>query len=220
MTPETKASLLYELELNGFVVLRSFLPVDLIDALYEEVRPILEGAIRRLAKGDQSELRGANRICLDLPPFLKALGGGPLEDARFRRNPLVEEIADAVLGKWRYGVTKAECPLPGSQHMSWHPDSDDEYLERPVRTERFTFNVPLGDVNDSNAPLEIVPGSHRMHHHRLRQIYSIGQVYSVRVLTRRGDCILRDGNALHRGTPNLTDRPRIMLDQTYRAASD
>ena len=27
---------------------------------------------------------------------------------------------------------------------------------------------------------------------------------------------LRDGNILHRGTPNLTDEPRPMLDQTYK----
>src|SRR5437773_6465035 len=143
MTPDQKADLLYELELNGFVVLRNFLPLDLIDALYEEVTPILAGAVRRLAKGEQSELRGANRICLDLPPYIKVLSGGPLEDPRFRRNPLIEELADSVLGKWRYGVTKAECPLPGSQYMSWHPDSDDDYLLQPVRIERFTFNVPL-----------------------------------------------------------------------------
>jgi hypothetical protein len=30
--------------------------------------------------------------------------------------------------------------------------------------------------------------------------------------------VLRDGNTLHRGAPNLVDTPRAMLDQTYRAA--
>jgi hypothetical protein len=34
---------------------------------------------------------------------------------------------------------------------------------------------------------------------------------------RRGDCLLRNGNLLHRGTTNLSGRPRILLDQTYRA---
>jgi hypothetical protein len=32
--------------------------------------------------------------------------------------------------------------------------------------------------------------------------------------------MLRDGNALHRGTPNLTDTPRILLGQTYKALED
>lgn len=217
MEPELKELIVYEIRLNGFVVLRNFLPLDLIEALREEVRPILEGAIRRLEKGEQSELRGPNRICLDLPPFIKHLGG-PLEDERFRRNPVINELADAILGRWRYGVTKAECPLPGSQYMQWHPDSDDKYLQGPVRTERLTFNVPLGDVNDANGPMEIIPGSHRMHHlESARHLLSIQQVHSVKLLSRKGDCILRDGNALHRGTPNLAGQPRIMLDQTYRA---
>jgi len=30
--------------------------------------------------------------------------------------------------------------------------------------------------------------------------------------------MLRDGNTLHRGAPNLTETPRAMLDQTYRVA--
>ncbi len=33
---------------------------------------------------------------------------------------------------------------------------------------------------------------------------------------RRGDAVLRDGNGLHRGTPNVTDRARPMLDRTYK----
>jgi len=219
MDPDLKASLLYGFKLNGYVVLRGFLPLDLIESLHAQVLPLLEGSIRRLEKGDGTELRGPRRICIDLPPFIKHLGG-PLEDPRFRRNPVVEELADAVLGKWRYGVTKAECPLPGSQFMQWHADSDDEYLEGPVRTERFTFNVPLVDVNDTNAPMEIVPGSHRMHHVTTFLIDTIEQNHSVKLLTRRGDCILRDGNMLHRGMPHLAGPVRIMLDQTYRAVED
>jgi hypothetical protein len=43
-------------------------------------------------------------------------------------------------------------------------------------------------------------------------------VYGVRPDLRRGDAMLRDGNTLHRGAPNLTDTPRAMLDQTYRTA--
>ena len=122
MDADLKASLSIGMKLNGYVILRGFLPLDLIESLHAQVSPLLEGSIRRL-KGDSSELRGPRRICIDLPPFIKHLGG-PLEDPRFRRHPIVEELADAVLGRWRYGVTKAECPLPGSQYMQWHADSD------------------------------------------------------------------------------------------------
>lgn len=86
-----------------------------------------------------------------------------------------------------------------------------------MRPRQITFNVPLVDLNDANGPLEIVPGSHRMRHVDIRPIYAVAQVHAVKLLLHRGDAVLRDGNALHRGTPNLTGSPRILLDQTYRA---
>jgi len=51
-------------------------------------------------------------------------------------------------------------------------------------------------------------------------IYGIPKIYSVKVLLNRTDAMLRDGNLLHRGTPNMTDQPRILLDQTYRALEE
>jgi len=108
--------------------------------------------------------------------------------------------------------------------MTWHPDLPDDPQHdpsKPIRPRRLTFNIPLVDINDSNGPMELVPGSHRLAHDDVhRFIYSIPQVHSVKILMRRGDAMLRDGNTLHRGTPNLTDQPRILLDQTYRALDE
>ncbi|MBI1950344.1 MAG: phytanoyl-CoA dioxygenase family protein [Acidobacteria bacterium] len=214
---------LYELRLHGFVILPGFLPIDLIDAMHEQFEPIYRGELARLQAGDMSSLRGRNRVSFDIQLYIEKLRG-PLDDDRFRRNPVIEELVDAVLGKWRYGVTKAECPFQDADTMAWHPDVPNDRPGDPldpVRPMRVTFNVPLVDVTDSNGPMEIIPGSHRMHHYGIQDfIYRLPRVHSVKVLMNRGDAMLRDGNALHRGTPNLTDRPRILLDQTYRALDD
>ena len=218
--PQQKALWLYELSLNGFVIFRDFLPVDLIEEMHEQFQPLLRGELAQLQKGDTRTLRGRNRMSFDILRYIGHLKG-PLDDDRFRRNPNVEEIAGAVLGKWRYGNTKAECPMKDADTMAWHPDvPNDETRDpsKPPRPVRLTFNVPLVDVNDANGPMEVIPGSHRMHHHGAQNfIYSIPQLYTVKILLRRGDALLRDGNLLHRGTPNLTDHPRILLDQTYKA---
>jgi hypothetical protein len=222
--PRQKSLWLYELELNGFIILRNFLPLDLIEAMYEQFLPLLKGEIAKLTAGDERMLRGRNRLSFDLRDYISYLRG-PLDDDRFRRNPIIEELATAVLGSWRYGVTKAECPLKDAATMAWHPDMpDDETRDpaKPLRPVRLTFNVPLVDVNDSNGAMEIIPGSHRMRHRddRANHILEVPRIYPTRILLQRGDAMLRDGNALHRGTTNMTDEPRILLDQTYRAVEE
>jgi hypothetical protein len=218
-----KALWLYELNLNGYVIFPNFLPIDLIDAMHEQFKPIYLGELTRLDAGDTSSLRGRNRMSFDIRLYIEKLRG-PLDDDRFRRNPIVEELVDAVLGKWRYGVTKAECPFKDADTMAWHADvPNDQPREsfEPVKPSRLTFNVPLVDVTDSNAPMEIIPGSHRLHHFGVQEyIYRLQRVHSVKILMNRGDAMLRNGNLLHRGSPNLTEHPRILLDQTYRALDE
>ena len=218
--PRQRDLWLYELGLNGFVIFRNFLPIDLLEGMKEQLRPMLDSETARQDAGDRTGLRGMKRMSFDIQWYIDKLKG-PLDDDRFRRNSVVEELVDAVLGTWRYGVTKVECPLKGSDFMNWHPDVPSETAVDPalaVRPTRLTFNVPLVDINDSNGPMEIIPGSHRLRHDGAEKfIYSIPQLHSVKILMRRGDGLLRNGNLLHRGTPNLTDEPRILLDQTYRS---
>jgi hypothetical protein len=218
--PGEKARLLYELSLNGYVLLPAFLPPELIAAMWAQLEPIYHAEIGRAARGESMSLRGKNRLSVDLRDYLRHLRG-PLDDDRFRRHPFVEEIATAVLGRWRYGVTKAECPLRDAEMMAWHADLAVEETgprDRAPRPRRLTFNVALTAMDEGNGPMEVIPGSHRMHHDQTaRWIGVIETVNSVTMLMRPGDCLLRDGNLLHRGTTNATGRPRILLDQTYRA---
>lgn len=223
INPRQKELWLFELNLNGFIILRDFLPRVFVEELHDQVRPLLNGEVNRMMEGDSTRLRGSHRLSFDLRQYAQYLKG-PLDDDRYRRNPVVEEIVDSALGRWRYGVAKVECPLKNSDTMAWHPDVPNDTSRdpsRPPRPVRLTFNIPLVDINDSNGPMEVIPGSHRMHHHGAQNcIYDLPRLHTVKLLLRRGDAVVRDGNILHRGTPNLTDEPRILLDQTYRAIEE
>lgn len=216
---------LKEFRLNGFVVLRGFLPSDLVAAMHEQLLPLVRGEFGRIEREKLDRLRAPSRLSLDVGRYAELLGG-PIADERYMKNAVIEELVEAILGPagaWGRGWTQAECVFRGSDYMAWHPDQTDEESPpqgEPQRTVRVTYNVPLVDFTWANGSMEILPSTH-LHAHSFfdRTLDEVRSLYPVRLDLSRGDAVLRDGNGLHRGTPNLTDEPRIMLDRTYRMAS-
>jgi hypothetical protein len=219
-----RARWLKEFRLNGFVILRGFLAVDYVEALWEQMLPLLRGERDRGESGDTPNKRGPHRYSFDVGSYAKLLAG-PLADARYLANPIVLELVEEILGPkgtWGRGWSRVECAWKGSEYMSWHSDQvPDETPDphAPNRTVRVTYNIPLVDFTWANGATEFIPGSHTQPQHFLDQKFDdVPNVYSVQPTLFRGDAILRDGNTLHRGAPNLVDVPRAMLDQTYRKA--
>jgi ectoine hydroxylase-related dioxygenase (phytanoyl-CoA dioxygenase family) len=102
--------------------------------------------------------------------------------------------------------------------MDWHSDlTHDETAEEGAMT-RVTYNIPLVEFTWCNGAMEMMPGTHHLPRSFLADPFKdVAHIYPVPLRLRLGDALLRDGNGLHRGTPNLTDAPRPMLDQTYKA---
>jgi hypothetical protein len=215
---------LREFRLNGFVILRGFLPVAYVEALWEQVLPLLRGEKENGDRGDTPNKRGANRYSFDVGVYAKLLGG-PLADPRYLAHPDIEQLVQAILGprtSWGRGWSRIECAWKGSEHMGWHSDQVVDETPDPSaqnRTVRVTYNIPLVDFTWANGATEFIPGTHLQPRTEVGDpLLDIANVYSVRPDLRRGDALLRDGNTLHRGAPNLVDMPRAMLDQTYRTA--
>ena len=94
--PRQKALWLYELQLNGFIILRNFLPNDFVDAMRRQFEPLFRGELSRMHAGDRSTLRGGWRMSFDIARYIDLLKG-PLDDDRYRRNPDIEALVLAVL---------------------------------------------------------------------------------------------------------------------------
>jgi hypothetical protein len=213
---------LREFQLNGFIVLRKFLPPDLVGRMHEELMPLITAEHDKAKDDGFKKGRATGRLSLHIGPFADLMRGA-LADELYRKNPVVEELVDAVLGQgqWKHGWTVVEACWQGAEFMGWHSDQKiDETpdLEAPHETIRMTYNIPLVDFTWANGSTEFIPGSHRVPRgfHDTTELLQVPNIYPVQLHLERGDAVLRDGNTLHRGTPNLTDTVRPMLDQTYK----
>jgi len=215
--PQQKDRWLRELQLNGFIVLRNFLPVDFVRAMADELSPLLEAEYAKSSRDGFAEGRMVGRMALHLEQY-SALLKGALADERYQRNPVIEELVDATMGagRWKRGWTLVEANWKGSSFMTWHSDQKPEDTPPGLhRTVRATFNIPLVDFTWETGAMEFLPGSHHLTKD-FTGLAGVENIYPHRLRLSLGDAIFRDGNTLHRGTPNLTDRVRPMLDQTYK----
>jgi len=223
--PVQKERWLREFHLNGFVVLRDFLPADLVRAMHAQLLPLVRGEYTRIEREGLQRLRAPGRLSLDVSRYAELLGG-PLSDPLYRHNPVIEELAVDILGpaeSWGRGWSQVECAFPGCGYMTWHPDQTPDETppgNAPHRTVRLTFNVPLTEWTWANGAMELLPATHLHARAFLSQnVQEIAHLYPVRLDLGLGDALLRDGNGLHRGSPNVSEEPRLMLDQTYRTAA-
>jgi hypothetical protein len=217
--PAQKEIWLQEFHMNGFVVLKDFLPRELVARMYDELSPLLESEHRKETEAGWTRGRAPFRLALDIGPYADLMRGA-LADDRYRNNPVIEELVESVMGKWRKGWTQVEVPWNGSVFMPWHSDQTPKEtpdLDGPHEIVRVTYNIPLVDFTWSSGATEFLPGTHWLPRSFLvdKDLRAL-RLHPIRLDLRIGDAVLRDGNALHRGTPNLTDRPRPMLDQTYK----
>jgi hypothetical protein len=220
--PHQKKLWLREFYLNGFVILRNFLPVELVEQMHAELMPLLDAEHGKAEEDGYSKGRMKGRLSLHIAPFADMMQGA-LCDARYRKNPVIEELVTAIVGegKWKRGWTVVEACWKGAEHMTWHPDQkieDTPDVDGPHEPVRLTYNIPLVDFTWSNGSMEIIPGSHWLPRsfQDAEEMLEVPHIYPMLLELKRGDAVLRDGNGLHRGTPNLTNHVRPMLDQTYK----
>jgi hypothetical protein len=221
--PDRKDLWLREFHLNGFIVLRNFLPVDFVRAMGEELAPLLEAEHAKAIRDGYAEGRTRGRLALHLEQYASLLKGALAND-RYQKNPIIEELVDATLGpgRWKRGWTLVEAAFKGSEFMSWHSDQkpdDTPDLHGPHEIVRVTFNIPVVDFTWHSGAMEVLPGSHHLPRD-FAGVVGVANIYPYLLRLNVGDALFRDGNILHRGTPNLGEQVRPMLDQTYKKVLD
>jgi len=171
-----------------------------IDTLFEEARRQPGGALER----------GPSRYYVEVHPerisgFADIIG-----------HPWVVAVCRAVLGP-EYRVVEAgfDIPGPGALHQPWHRDfpSPPETLVGR-RLNSLAFNITTVDVDEDMGPFEIAPGTQWDDlaggdpMFPARETWARYEARAQRKLPRMGDISARSALTIHRGTANVSNRPR------------
>jgi len=220
VTPEQLRGWMFEYKLNGFILFPGLLPTDRVGEMNRQFEELLALELEIERRGLSASTRGPHRYAVNIGSLVDK-SAGPLKDPLRREGAFLTDLVTEILGRWRPGKTIVECPNPGSGYMGWHKDGydgDRPDAAGPWRPNQVKIHIPLVDVHEANGPMEVIPGSHRMYYVEGDEaIQSLPRVYSTRLLMSRGDVLLRDGDLIHRGTPNRSDTPRPLYSLIYKA---
>ncbi|CAJ1415373.1 unnamed protein product [Effrenium voratum] len=178
----------------GLVVLRRILPEALVTTWAAECA----AALRR--KGRVGN-RGRGRQYAVLQP-----SAAFLHEEGIVGHPLLDGALQQVLGDYAAYQLAVDVATEGSEHQPLHSDVEAaDPTQAPVLV---SANFPLVDVREEDGPMEILPGSQEAPLALSRARLLRRPKALRRLLLRRGDVVLRDLRTLHRGSPNVSGRPR------------
>ena len=193
-----------ELRADGICVLRGILDPAVIDRWASAFDAVVR---ERGERPGAVAARGPGRFYVTLPWC------APFSDPAVFAHPDVVGILDRILAPDYVMVQlAADTPVRGSEHQATHRDHSPLFhddLVTPIFA--LAVNFPLCDVDEQNGPLEMARGTHRMARDVGLAKIASGELRLEPFPMRKGDVVIRSPLALHRGTPNRTDRPRPMV---------
>ena len=111
----------------------------------------------------------------------------------------------------------SDTPFKGSVHQEVHADLPELFPERPdliLPPHILVVNWPFVDVTTKNGPFQIAAGTHLLPKTEALSRIDAGEFPLKSLLMKVGDVMVRDPRCLHRGSPNLTDTPRVQAGFT------
>ncbi|HET7460388.1 MAG TPA: phytanoyl-CoA dioxygenase family protein [Longimicrobium sp.] len=196
---------------DGIIGLKGAFSRECVAALGEDLEVAYRDA---LARPGGAVGRGPKRHYVEIHP----------EDIRgfvdLATHPWVVAVCEAVLGpEYRIVEIGFDVPNPGAMDQPWHRDfpAPPETITGR-RLNSLAFNVTTVDVYEDMGPFEIAPGTQwdlpdGFEHEMFppKTLYPRYQERAQRKMPKMGDISVRSALTIHRGTANLSDKPRPVL---------
>ena len=200
---------------DGAVVLAGVVDPAHLDAVRSRMQPEVPELIKRCKQN------GPDGHYAQRPPV-----AAPYVFQDVMTNRLAVQVAALATGvPLQLTLTNANTILPNSAPQSLHRDHGNLWKDvvESHRPAYISVHVPLVDMDEKNGSTEVWPGTHRLAHEGAvpsddAQLEARAAISPpLQVTCPVGGIILRDGRAWHRGMPNFSEAPRIMISMIYAA---
>jgi hypothetical protein len=188
-----------EVRERGFCMLRNHFAPTLIEACRQAFWPRLLAYIN----GGHEPNRGPHRHFIAMPFEPPIFARQFFFDDGLLR--IVRGLMDDQVVADQWGC---DVPLRGSEYQGAHAD-----YQRPLYAVVVSFG--LVRIAREHGPIEIAPGTHRMPRTDALRAVEAGEIGMQAIPLEIGDVLIRHPWALHRGTPNTTDLPRVLVTLRY-----
>lgn len=196
---------------DGFIALKGAFSREWVQQLGEDLKVLYRDALQRPGGAVG---RGRNRHYVEIHPE------GIRGFVELAMHPWVTTVCKAVLGP-DYKIVEIgfDVPNPGALEQPWHrdfPAPEDTLSGR--RLNSLAFNITTVDVYEDMGPFVIAPGTQWDYHpdfqHGMfppKEFYPRYEKLAQRKMPRMGDISARSALTIHKGTANVSDKPRPVL---------
>lgn len=193
-----------DLNRDGICIIRGLFPRALVNEWAQAFEELFE---ERKARPGGLAPREQARYYLTLP-WRK-----PFADTRVFANEAILGVLNRIFPQ-EYVMVQlgADTPFQGSDYQETHRDY------RPLFTDEIVtplyalaVNFPLCDVGEENGPFQMARGTHVLGKDEGLRKIETGEIPVESFYMEMGDVAIRTPLALHRGSPNRTDKPRPMV---------
>jgi ectoine hydroxylase-related dioxygenase (phytanoyl-CoA dioxygenase family) len=197
---------------DGYVVLGGVIELAVLDALKPKLDEDAAEVLRRRAGHDTGLASG--HVSQPMSPCSKHIHSDVVT------NPLVIQVTAAILGDGVHNhFYNDNTNMPGSQKQPMHRDAPHLGYDPVHPIISIVINVTPVDVDESNGATEVWPGTHRIPGSTIvpheAETERRPVVPPVRVMSRKGDAVLRDPRLWHCGMPNTSTEIRHMIAMVH-----
>ena len=189
--------ILQNYEENGFVVLKNFISNNQFDIICEKLNKNIEIELNKI---DKKKLAGSLMGNLSMQPgnHTKEIFDLLIEN---NINRIIETLSKNKISDFDVYVSgNINFQFKYNQHFHTDGNFENNYL---------IVNIATENITELNGPLEISPGTHKQELPYWK--FLLKKKEKEKVLLSKGDILIRNSAAWHRGTINISKKPRFLL---------